>query len=407
VLEHVREGQTNAEIAVRLGISPDGVKFHVSNMLSKLELPDRQALAAWQPSRRPRFAPKMHLGLPGLVGAFKAISLKGGLAIAGGALLVAGGVGGAMALVGMRSDGPDPQAIPDVKASIKVTSFTLTETVIQNDQAAGSSAASIPPKSEIDVSYRAPGGLRLETRTQPVGGPAITSDALHLEGILWSWVPGADRLASWQGVSLPLDPYRGHASGWPVGAPDLRALIAKIAPFSNARVEGETEVAGRPVYVIAAGSAYCPSAPAPEPPQRLWIDKETLFLLKREELSAADGHVLSSSEVTKINYEPQLNDSVFEPPEHGKEQGTQIVQQGITMSVYQFESGGRPGENNPGQVAMLSFFTTTNTAPGADFGCPTPGTVVNDWFPAVRTVISYPAESGPTATPAASAAVGP
>src|SRR5690242_10520751 len=48
VLEHLRQGQTNAEIAVRLGITPDGVKFHVSNMLAKLNLPDRAALAAWE-----------------------------------------------------------------------------------------------------------------------------------------------------------------------------------------------------------------------------------------------------------------------------------------------------------------------------------------------------------------------
>jgi DNA-binding CsgD family transcriptional regulator len=51
VLEHVREGLTNVEIAYRLGISPDGVKYHISNMLGKLELPDRKALAAWRPAR--------------------------------------------------------------------------------------------------------------------------------------------------------------------------------------------------------------------------------------------------------------------------------------------------------------------------------------------------------------------
>src|SRR5690606_15972500 len=48
VLEHVREGSPNAEIALRLGVSVNTVKSHVSSMLAKLELRDRRELAAWQ-----------------------------------------------------------------------------------------------------------------------------------------------------------------------------------------------------------------------------------------------------------------------------------------------------------------------------------------------------------------------
>ncbi len=47
VLEEVRTGATNAEIAVRLGLSINTVKYHVANMLSKLEAEDRKELAAW------------------------------------------------------------------------------------------------------------------------------------------------------------------------------------------------------------------------------------------------------------------------------------------------------------------------------------------------------------------------
>ena len=54
VLDALREGGTNAEIAARLGLSPDTVKTHISNMLAKLELRDRRALAAWRPDARPR-----------------------------------------------------------------------------------------------------------------------------------------------------------------------------------------------------------------------------------------------------------------------------------------------------------------------------------------------------------------
>ena len=52
VLEELREGGTNAEIAARLGISGDAVKYHISNMLGKLELRGRDELAAWRPERR-------------------------------------------------------------------------------------------------------------------------------------------------------------------------------------------------------------------------------------------------------------------------------------------------------------------------------------------------------------------
>ena len=54
VLDALREGGTNAEIASRLGLSPDTVKSHISNMLAKLELRDRRALAAWRPDAHRR-----------------------------------------------------------------------------------------------------------------------------------------------------------------------------------------------------------------------------------------------------------------------------------------------------------------------------------------------------------------
>ena len=57
VLDALRDGGTNAEIAARLGLSLDTVKTHISNMLAKLELRDRRALAAWRPD-----APRRRLG---------------------------------------------------------------------------------------------------------------------------------------------------------------------------------------------------------------------------------------------------------------------------------------------------------------------------------------------------------
>src|SRR5690348_13003673 len=61
VLAFVREGLHNAEIAVRLGVSVNTVRFHVSNLLAKSGCTDRGALKDWRPpsaheTRRPPLA---------------------------------------------------------------------------------------------------------------------------------------------------------------------------------------------------------------------------------------------------------------------------------------------------------------------------------------------------------------
>lgn len=54
VLEHVKQGLPNAEIAVRLGISVNTVRYHVSNLLAKANATTRDDLARWQPKEEGR-----------------------------------------------------------------------------------------------------------------------------------------------------------------------------------------------------------------------------------------------------------------------------------------------------------------------------------------------------------------
>lgn len=49
VLELLREGLTNAQIARRLSITEGGVKFHVSSILDKLGVESRREAAEWRP----------------------------------------------------------------------------------------------------------------------------------------------------------------------------------------------------------------------------------------------------------------------------------------------------------------------------------------------------------------------
>jgi DNA-binding CsgD family transcriptional regulator len=52
VLELLRLGRTNDEIAASLGISVAGVKYHVSEILGKLHVSDRKEAANWNPENR-------------------------------------------------------------------------------------------------------------------------------------------------------------------------------------------------------------------------------------------------------------------------------------------------------------------------------------------------------------------
>ena len=108
VLEELRKGGTNAEIAVRLGVSPDAVKYHISNMLGKLALHDRHQLAAWQAAAK-RGRLRALLATP--VGF---VSLTRPLVWAGvGAVTLAGVAALAVILVILQGNRePEPIALP-------------------------------------------------------------------------------------------------------------------------------------------------------------------------------------------------------------------------------------------------------------------------------------------------------
>ncbi len=109
VLTELRKGGTNAEIAVRLGLSPETVKTHIASMLSKLDLGDRRALAAWQPreesARRPILGA---LAVPPGLNALKAPLVWVGAVLAGAAVITVA----AIFIAGMLATGEHPIAAP-------------------------------------------------------------------------------------------------------------------------------------------------------------------------------------------------------------------------------------------------------------------------------------------------------
>jgi DNA-binding CsgD family transcriptional regulator len=67
VLDLIRRGLTNEEIAQRLGISLDGAKYHVSQILSKLGVATREEAAVWRPEQRRWYWKLAWIGVAGAV----------------------------------------------------------------------------------------------------------------------------------------------------------------------------------------------------------------------------------------------------------------------------------------------------------------------------------------------------
>ena len=109
VLSEIRTGATNAEIAVRLGLSIATVKFHIRNIRSKLHLSERADVAAWQGEPQPKKADGYRLAAPltFLAGFWKTAVGGAALAVAGGAAIA----GGILAYVILNEEGPaDPDS---------------------------------------------------------------------------------------------------------------------------------------------------------------------------------------------------------------------------------------------------------------------------------------------------------
>lgn len=117
VLALLREGLTNEQVAQRLGITERTVKFHVSEILSKLGVASRQQAASWQPEARGR---PWWLAAAAPVAFLWRRAASGWLpAAAAGAVAVAVAAGvGALVWGLVRTEGErDARAVPAVPAA--------------------------------------------------------------------------------------------------------------------------------------------------------------------------------------------------------------------------------------------------------------------------------------------------
>jgi len=181
VLELVREGKTNAEIAVSLGISVNTVKYHVANMLAKLELPDRRALARWTPKRQ-----GFSLGWLGK------------------AALVTGGAAAVVVAAAALSPGRDSEAAADLEIAFVAAGPTTAPTLRVVASATGEErvVAPLPTDASVDTVRWSPGGVELIVQTRRVyaipGCPQFASCPPFVEPAV------LHRVGLEDGVRLPL-----------------------------------------------------------------------------------------------------------------------------------------------------------------------------------------------------------
>ena len=161
MLEELRRGGTNAEIAIRLGLSPETVKTHIASMLSKLALGDRRALAAWQPpeeSARRRILGV--LGAPSLL-----FPLKRPLVWAGAGLAGAAGIAAVIFIAALTANGGPPATVPP-------------------DRGATAGVASSPSDTVLPATALGPDMI-------------VVSDGSH-DALLLEWTGGPENVTRWQ-----------------------------------------------------------------------------------------------------------------------------------------------------------------------------------------------------------------
>jgi len=289
VLALIAGGRTNAEIADALGLTLDGAKWNVSEILTKLGFASRdEAAAYWRWRNRPAAR---------LQRAARALLPLGGLKLAAG--------GGALAIVSVTAivivfamRGGDASTIPPGP-------FTLTATV------------EVQPRggmSRVEWWYQDAKHYRYEIGGPPAGQRTLTGVA---DGT-WLWFDSATE-TTYQRTDIP-DLPPGMVASLPISmllgpanAPDMDTFLRELrernsAPGSFARVAGKGSVLGYETTLVEWGPAWSGAGSTNGGPEtvtsggmaRLWVEPRSMWVLRYE----SDGIEMSSirGEVTSLNF---------------------------------------------------------------------------------------------------------
>jgi DNA-binding CsgD family transcriptional regulator len=159
VLDLIRLGLSNAEIADRMSIARETVKWHVSEILSKLGVETREAAAAWQPEELVGGRPLRLGGMPllfRLAGAGLVAATVAGVAVFGWAVVQTSGGDGDQAIAATASSQPE-QLVSERGNSTPTPNGTPAPP--------GSGGPQTPTPKAISIGAVAPSPLRPPTPT--------------------------------------------------------------------------------------------------------------------------------------------------------------------------------------------------------------------------------------------------
>ncbi|MGH2609582.1 MAG: LuxR C-terminal-related transcriptional regulator [Tepidiformaceae bacterium] len=302
ILRLIEAGHTNREIADLLGMSVDGAKWNVSEILSKLGLASREEAAEYWRWR--------HAGVWSRVRGLMAAPL----------VKVAAGTTGAMAVVAIGVAILLPSG-DDAPQDVRLTPnqpFVLEAVVKKFDR---SRRADAPPdqasahqvvedEHEVTWSHRDSAHTRWDTvQTKSFDGRWESTSFVADGQREWTIHPGTAEYR-------PVEPGAQRAvftltTFGPTYQPDIPSLMASLLPRGQLHVEivGHEVVLGRETVIIEYGAEMTYSWNGHEyltGLMRMWVDPETMMILRHD---VDSGRFLA--EVTSLEYAATLDDQVF------------------------------------------------------------------------------------------------
>lgn len=382
VLRLIARGHTNPEIADRLGITLDGAKWHVSELLGKLGLESREELAdfwAWhqRPARR---IPRMVRALV----AVPAFKVAGGLV--GIVVIAAAGFGVWSAFNGSGGDSGGSGMYAPFVLQAEITVDSTADTT--------GTSLNAPPdhtESRLTLWHESTNTWKWELTTD-IGKldqqtMVITSNDGH--GTAYNSLTNSYSKADLQrlpdGTVVP--PVMSSFLG-PVGSyaktPDAFVAMLRQSsggdPPRQAEIVGSDTVLGRHTVIIETPASYSSGsdgAEASHGTMRMWLDPERMMVLKTASTGTDQSYAAS---VTSLDWDARLTqaDLSFQPPAGATQTAGPVNDASVGQSGGSSSSSGGLSVHPPAGFVLPSYvpdgFGTTESGQRTTVGSDRPVT---------------------------------
>lgn len=347
VLALVADGKTNAEIGEALGMTLDGAKWNVSEILTKLGFASREEAAEyWRWRSRPAARLRRILGA--------AVTFRW-LSSPISKVVVLAGVGAPLLLFVLSSAGDDDKTV--------TVDYYFQGTYFERHEGANWVLVSLDDADQgtFKVWHQDAGHFRVESTTTEVTlTPSVTITAA--DGIRFFNYNGQDNTLNIESVPPGFFDRSGapnvHGIGFSVSdnAPDVDTLVRNMNRSSGdieqwARLAGDDTVLGVPVEVIEFGPTWVNGEHQTSGGTgRMWIEPGSMFVMKQT-TEGNDGTTASESVVTRFARNEEAPADIFQlKPPKGAATPTpyQSPKPADPSAVNEFFERNRDGRGIPG-----------------------------------------------------------